>query len=111
MDIKKSNLDSKKSLGLNIRRYRKNNNMLQRDLAERLGVSGNYISLIESGNKYPSLKAIFQIAEILDVPPAALLEKDPLLDELVLLSKKYNLEQIMSGIEKLAKNNHSTSIC
>ncbi len=43
------------------------------DLARRVGVTANYVSLIEGGRRNPSLKRLTAIAEALGVPPAFLL--------------------------------------
>ena len=54
-------------LGKNIKEYRLQNNYSQEFLAEKCDLSREYISRIESGQKYVSLKKIFMIADILKV--------------------------------------------
>ena len=54
-------------LGKNIKKYRLQNNYSQEFLAEKCDLSREYISRIESGQKYVSLKKIFMIAYILKV--------------------------------------------
>ncbi len=54
-------------LGKNIKKYRLQNNYSQEFLAEKCDLSREYISRIESGQKYVSLKKIFMIADILKV--------------------------------------------
>jgi len=99
-NLKLSNQRS--SLGLNVKLYRSQRNMSQKDLSELLGVSVNYLSLIEGSKKYPSLKVIFKIAEVLNVSPSDLLEDDPLQDELSILTNKYDLDSIIKKLNKIA---------
>ena len=54
-------------LGKNIKKYRLQNNYSQEFLAEKCNLSQEYISRIESGQKYISLKKIFLIADTLQV--------------------------------------------
>ncbi len=46
----------------------------QNDLAERLGVSSQYISGVVTGRLTVSLKRLYEIAEILEVDPVSLLK-------------------------------------
>ena len=54
-------------LGKNIKKYRLQSNYSQEFLAEKCDLSREYISRIESGQKYVSLKKIFLIADVLKV--------------------------------------------
>ena len=54
-------------LGLNITYYRRAKNLTQLQLAERVSVSGNYISQVGRGFKSVSLGTLAQISEILEV--------------------------------------------
>ncbi len=59
-------------LGLTIKKLRKNKELKQRNLSEIMGVSQGYLSLIEKGNKEPSLKMLKKIAGALNVPVSIL---------------------------------------
>ena len=50
-------------LGLNITYYRRAKNLTQLQLAEKVSVSGNYISQVERGFKSVSLATLAQISE------------------------------------------------
>lgn len=67
--------ENKLDLPARIRDYRKTVRLSQDELGERLGVSGNYISMIELGKKAPgpSLRKLFEALEQSPVyqPPAA----------------------------------------
>ena len=54
-------------LGQNIKKYRNKIGMSQEVLAGFVGLSREYILRIEKGQKYVSLKKIFEIADILKV--------------------------------------------
>lgn len=48
------------SIGKNIRKYRKQAGMTQDELAEKAGLSTNYIGSMERGEKTPSLESLVQ---------------------------------------------------
>ena len=54
-------------LGDNIRKYRKLNNMSQDELAEKLEVTRQSISLWETGQTQPSLDNIVALAKIFNI--------------------------------------------
>lgn len=55
------------TIGKNIRKYRKKLHWRQEDLAEHAGVSTNFISMLERGNKFPSLDTFIDIVNALGV--------------------------------------------
>jgi transcriptional regulator with XRE-family HTH domain len=61
-------------LGLNITYYRRAKNLTQLQLAEKVSVSGNYISQVERGIKSVSLATLAQISETLGVEERDLLD-------------------------------------
>ena len=63
-------------LGDNIRKYRKLNNMSQDDLAEKLNVTRQSISLWENGQTQPSLENIVALAKLFEVSTDELLVSD-----------------------------------
>lgn len=63
-------------LGKNIKKYRLQNEFSQEFLAEKCDLSREYISRIESGQKYVSLKKIFMIADVLKVSINTLFDFD-----------------------------------
>ena len=54
-------------LGKNIKTIRKSRNLLQSELAEKIGVEAKYLSRIETGLSTPSLKTIEKLVNVLDV--------------------------------------------
>lgn len=55
------------TIGKNIRKYRLERKMRQDTLAERAGLSVNYIGMVERGEKMPSLKTLICIVNALEV--------------------------------------------
>ena len=55
------------SIGKNIRKYRQQTKMRQEDLAEKTGLSVNYIGMIERGDKIPALDTFIAIVNALGV--------------------------------------------
>lgn len=66
------------TMGLKIAYYRKKAGFTQEVLAERIGKSVNFLSQVEGTGtvRGVSLETLFKIADVLDIPPAKLLEDD-----------------------------------
>jgi len=62
-----------KSLGLRVKKARKQKGLLQVDLAVRVGISSGYVGSIEQGLRYPSLKVLQKIAKTLKISLSELL--------------------------------------
>ena len=56
------------SLGKNIKLARLNTGLKQKELAEMLGVSTNYLSLIENDKREPSISFLKSLADKINVP-------------------------------------------
>lgn len=63
-----------KTLGQRVKKQRRQNELLQVDLAVRVGVSSGYIGSIEQGLRYPSLKVLQKIAKTLKISLSELLK-------------------------------------
>ena len=55
------------NLGSNIKKYRQEKGLTQLNLAMQLELSHEYICRVEKGQKFMSLKKLFELADILDV--------------------------------------------
>ncbi|MCK4478073.1 helix-turn-helix transcriptional regulator [Candidatus Bathyarchaeota archaeon] len=62
------------SFGLVLRRLRQNCGFSQEKLGFESGYHRTYISLLERGQKSPSLQTIFKLAKALDVEPSEIVE-------------------------------------
>lgn len=60
----------------NLKYYRKLKGIRQLDLALEIGKSSNYINSIENGKYFPSPETIEEIAEILEIEPLRLFDKE-----------------------------------
>jgi len=63
-----------KKLGKNIKNIRKEKELTQEELSEKVGVSLEFIGRIEIATSKPSLDTLFKIAKALDVEPYELLK-------------------------------------
>ncbi len=55
------------TIGSNIRKYRLEKKMRQEDLAEKTGLTANYIGIVERGEKIPSLETFVVILNALEI--------------------------------------------
>lgn len=60
-------MDKKSLLGKRIREIRKNQAISQEQLAERAGISAQYVSNIERGKENPTLDLLLRLADALKV--------------------------------------------
>lgn len=63
-----------KNIGRNVQRLRKDREITQEELADRIDKSVTYIGYIEQGKRLPSLKTADRIAKVLGVSLAKLFE-------------------------------------
>jgi transcriptional regulator with XRE-family HTH domain len=66
-------MDLREVFATNLRRWRNARGLSQDDLAYEAAVSRSYLSQLEKGAYYASLKIVGRLAEALDVEPAELL--------------------------------------
>ncbi len=57
----------------NVRRLRSKKKLSQKALADKVGISVSYVSMLERGQRSPPLETIEKMAKALGVPPANLL--------------------------------------
>ena len=88
-------------IGKNIKFYRNKAGLTQEKLATRANVSTNYIALIEGGKRNPRPSTIDDIAKSLNIDARDLCGQDPLVRELSELAGKYDINRIMSQLEKM----------
>ena len=60
-------MNTKELLGLKVKEYRKLKKITQEKLSELIGVDNGYISKLEVGQNFPSLKTLEKIANVLEV--------------------------------------------
>lgn len=105
------------SIGKNIRKYRIKRKMRQSDLAEKTGLSTNYIGMIERGEKIPALDSFIQIINGLEISADVILAdvtvtgyeiKNSMLHEKIEKLSPDDREKIYDVINTMIK--HSTQI-
>ena len=105
------------SIGKNIRKFRIEKKLRQEDLAERSGLSANYVGMVERGEKIPSLETFISIVNALGVSAdmvltdvvetGYLVKSSMLLDQLEHLSAE-DREKIYDVIETMIQ--HSSRV-
>ena len=73
------------TIGKNVRKYRLMKKLRQEDLAEKAGLTTNYIGMVERGEKIPSLETFIKILNALGVSADRIYE---VLDTLIKQSKQ-----------------------
>ena len=63
-------------LGRNIAKWRKGRGFTQKELAEKVGISEDYLSMIERGKRKPHVKVVVQIAFIIEIELWELIRED-----------------------------------
>ena len=63
-------------LGMNIKKYRKAKKLSQNQLAELIDLSREHLACIETGKEFISLRKLFLIADVLEVPLTSLIDFD-----------------------------------
>ncbi|MCP4367874.1 MAG: helix-turn-helix transcriptional regulator [Deltaproteobacteria bacterium] len=79
--MKKKSPEISGRIGTAISIARKNANIKQYQLADRVGVTTVYMSQLENNKKLPSIKTLFKIARELNVEPNKLMQGDAFLTE------------------------------
>ena len=84
------------SIGKNIRKFRQMKKLRLEDLAEKAGLSTNYVGALERGEKIPSLETLIRIVNTLDV------SADMVLCDVVQAGYKVKTSLLSDKIEKLS---------
>lgn len=66
-----------KSLAQKIYTMRRSRGMTQRDLGEKLGISGSAVSMYERCERKPDMETLEALADVFNVPLSAFLDEDP----------------------------------
>lgn len=89
--------DLREVLAFNIKLYRKNLGLSQEKLAEKLDIAANYIALIETGKRFPSINMLERIATALQKDTVEMFSITP-----IELSRRKSLKTaILADIEQV----------
>jgi transcriptional regulator with XRE-family HTH domain len=95
-------LELRKILSLNIKRYRHTRNLSQVDLAEKLDISVNFLSNIENGNKWISPQTLVKFASALKIEPYELFKPEEALPpDVSTILNKYTDEAVIAVTQAL----------
>lgn len=83
------------SIGKNIRKFRLMRNLRQEDLAEKAGLSINYVGALERGQKIPSLETFILILNALEV------SSDMVLSNLLVKKHQADASRLMDRMQGL----------
>ena len=83
------------SIGKNIRKFRLMRNLRQEDLAEKAGLSINYVGALERGQKIPSLETFILILNALEV------SSDMVLSNLLVEKHQADASRLMDQMQDL----------
>lgn len=89
------------NLGKRIKILRIERGILQKDLAKKVGISSNYISLLEGGKRSPSYRTLKKIAGALGMPTSRVISdiEDDKKNEILALFQK--LEEILDRCSRI----------
>lgn len=76
-DFDRNSEEAKKNLktfGLRIQELRRKNNLTQSELAEKIGLSTNFIGMVERGERNTSVDKIFKLAKAFNISLAQFFE-------------------------------------
>ena len=104
-------MDTKKLLGLKIREIRRARKITQEKLSEVIGLDNGYISKVESGQNFPSLKTLEKMANALGVSISAFFDFESIQEhdfkseinriyDNLNNEMKYTMYKVVKGFEK-----------
>lgn len=73
-DMRREHDEKYRHLGLNIAYYRKEKGMSQNALAEAVDISRTHMSRVETADCAVSLDVVFDICDVLGIPPSKLFD-------------------------------------
>ena len=103
-------IDKHRLFGEHLKKIRKSRGLTQENLAEKCGVTHQYIGLIETGRKNPGLDLLFRLSKNLDITPAQILAIPELADSttdkllaLVSESSKKKQKMILTAVRAMVE--------
>jgi transcriptional regulator with XRE-family HTH domain len=69
-------MDMRRLVGRNFARLRRVKGLTQEDVETRSGFSQQYLSSLERGRRNPTVITLYELAQVLEVAPAELIQMD-----------------------------------
>lgn len=99
-ETENGNIPGRSNLGLRIKELRTKKGLSQKALAKLVGVTPSTISQVESNSIYPSLQALFKMAEILSVDISSFFKKKAVAEQKIIFPDE---EGMPAGFPDLPK--------
>ena len=97
-------------LALNLKEYRRKSGFTQEKLAEKAGISANYLSMVEISRKFPTPEMLDRLAETLDIQTFQLFDPSATIDGALLHLERAIVENIENVVGKCLKQDIITEI-
>ncbi|MCL2831684.1 MAG: helix-turn-helix domain-containing protein [Treponema sp.] len=93
----------RKILAQNLKEYRRRNGLTQEKLAEKAGISTNYLSMIEISRKFPTPEMMDRLAQALNIHTFQLFNPSATPDGALLHLEQVIITNLESIVEKIIK--------
>jgi transcriptional regulator with XRE-family HTH domain len=90
-----------KTFGDNLSSVRSAKNITREELATAVGIELDKLILMEEKKLYPTMKILSKFVDVLKTDVGELIKGDQMYEELKELALKYDLANLLSGLEKL----------
>jgi transcriptional regulator with XRE-family HTH domain len=87
-----------------IKRARKSAGITQQELAEKVHLTRNYIALVETNKRVPSVPNFLKICDALNISNDEFSVSAQIAKDIQAIFEKYGMEEVMKELEKLIKN-------
>lgn len=102
-------INIRKIFGENVKKYRKQQGLSQEQLAEKLEISTNHLSVIETGTKFVTYKLLEKIVTELKILPSSLFQCTQTAENDESIQNKINF--IINDEIELAANRIKNKLC
>ena len=101
--MQKQIVNIREILALNLKEYRRKNGLTQEKLAEKAGISANYLSMVEISRKFPTPEMLDRLAQALNIQTFRLFDPAATPDGALLHLEQAIIENIEAVVRKTVK--------
>ena len=106
----KEKVSIREILALNLKEYRRKSGFTQEKLAEKAGISANYLSMVEISRKFPTPEMLDRLAQALDIHTFQLFDPTATPDGALLHLEQAIVENIETVIRRTIKQDMVSEI-
>jgi len=106
----KEKVSIREILALNLKEYRRKSGFTQEKLAEKAGISANYLSMVEISRKFPTPEMLDRLAQALDIHTFQLFDPTATPDGALLHLEQAIIENIKTVIRRTIKQDMVSEI-